>query len=162
MIDNIHYYHDVLRPYINAQDPKYPKHKRKFRFRRDPRDISQLYFFDENTKRYVQIPYRDTGLPPVSIWELREARRKGKERGVSLENEKAIFAIINEQRALEATAAAKTKSARRSQQRLVEQKKHRKGKAKTMPTVSSAPLPSAPPPAVRGYNPDAVQPLDDD
>lgn len=162
MIGNIQYYHDVLRPYVNAPHPKFPKNKRTFRFHRDPRDISQLYFFDEISKRYIQIPYRDTSLPPVSIWEYREARRIGNEHGVPPENEKAIFAIINEQRVLEANAAAKTKSARRSQQRLADQKKHRKGKAKTMPTVSSAPSPSAPPATVRGYNPDAVQPLDDD
>lgn len=30
MIDNIHYYHDVLRPWINATEPNNPKVKRKF------------------------------------------------------------------------------------------------------------------------------------
>ncbi|HCX81406.1 MAG: transposase [Curvibacter sp. RIFCSPHIGHO2_12_FULL_63_18] len=162
VIDDVHYYHDVLRPWINAPHPEFPKHKRKFRFHRDPRDISQLYFFDELSGRYVQIPYRDTSLPPVSIWELREAHRKGAERGISPENEKATFAIITEQRELEADAAAKTKSARREQQRRTEHEKQRGDKAKTMPTVSRAPELSAPPPAVRGYDPDEVQALDDD
>ena len=162
VIDDVHYYHDVLRPWINAPHPEFPKHKRKFRFHRDPRDISQLYFFDEISRRYVHIPYRDTSLPPVSIWELREAHRKGAERGIPPENEKAIFAIINEQRALEADAAAKTKTARREQQRRTEHDKQRGDKAQTMPTVSHAPAPSAPPPSVRGYDPDMVQPLDDE
>lgn len=162
VIDDVHYYHDVLRPWINTPHPEFPKHKRKFRFHRDPRDISVLYFFDELSKRYVHIPYRDTSLPPVSIWELREAQRKGAERGIARENEKAIFAIINDQRALEAQAASKTKSARREQQRRTEHDKQRNDKVKTMPNVSPAPALSAPPPAVRGYDPDAVQPLDDE
>ena len=162
VIDDVHYYHDVLRPWINAPHPEFPKHKRKFRFHRDPRDISQLYFFDELSRRYVHIPYRDTSLPPVSIWELREAHRRGAERGIPPENEKAIFAIINEQRALEADAAAKTKTARREQQRRSEHDKQRGDKTQTMPTVSRQPEPSMPPPAVRGYDPDMVQPLDDE
>jgi putative transposase len=162
LIDDVHYYHDVLRPWINAPHPEFPKHKRKFRFHRDPRDISQLYFFDEIAGRYFAIPYRDTSLPPVSIWELREAQRKATSRGIPKDNEKAVFAIINEQRALEADAAAKTKTARRDQQRRTEHDKQRVAKAVSMPTVSRAPKPSAPPPAVQGYDPDAVQPLDDD
>lgn len=162
LIDDVHYYHDVLRPRINTPHPEFPKHKRKFRFHRDPRDISQLYFFDEIARRYFAIPFRDTSLPPVSIWELREAQRKATERGIPKENEKAVFAIINEQRALEADAAAKTKTARREQQRRTEHDKQRGAKAQAMPNVSRPPEPSAPPPAVRGYDPDKVQPLDDD
>ena len=67
VIDDVHYYHDVLRPWINTPHPEYPKHKRKFRFHRDPRDISQLYFFDEIARRYYAIPYRDTSLPPAAV-----------------------------------------------------------------------------------------------
>lgn len=125
VIDDVRYYHDVLRPWINAPDSNFPKHKRKFRFRRDPRDISQLYFLDEISQRYCSIPYRDAGLPPVSIWELRDAQRKAGERGISKKNEKLVFAILTEQRALEAGAAAKTKSARREQQRRAEHTKQR-------------------------------------
>ena len=161
VIDDVHYYHDVLRPWINTPHPEFPKHKRKFRFHRDPRDISQLYFFDETTKRYAVIPYRDTSLQPVSIWELREGQRKAAERGISAENEKAVFAIINEQRALEEQAAEKTKTARREQQRRVQQTRERKAKVETMPKMSQSSPSQTPPPAVRGYDPSKVQPLDD-
>ena len=162
VIDDVHYYHDVLRPWINTPDPKFPKHKRKFRFRRDPRDISQMYFFDEISQRYCSIPYRDASLPPVSIWELRDAQRKAGERGISKENEKMVFAILTEQRALEADAAAKTKAARREQQRRTEHTKQRAVKKQTMPVVSRTPSPSLPPTTVRGYDPSKVKPLDDD
>lgn len=162
LIDHVHYYHDVLRPWINAPHLEFPKHKREFRFHRDPRDISQLLFFDEYTKRYVPIPYRDTSLPPVSIWELREGQRKAAEVGIPAENERAIFNIITEQRALEADAAAKTKTARRAHQKRVEHDKQIKDKSKTMPKVSLPVETSASVPAVRGYDPNTVQPLDDE
>ncbi len=161
LIDDVHYYHDVLRPWINAPHPEFARHRRKFRFHRDPRDISQLYFFDEIAGRHFSIPYRDTSLPPVSIWELREAHRRADERGIPHDNEKAVFALLNEQRAVEAEAAEKTKAARRAQQRRVEHTKARKDKIEDLPQVSN-PASSALPPAVRGYDPDAVQPLDDD
>ena len=162
VIEDVHYYHDVLRAWIGVMDPAFPKHRRKFRFHRDPRDISQLYFYDEISKRYVAIPYRDSSLPPVSIWELRNAHGLAEKRGISKENEKAVFAIINEQRALEEDAAGKTKVARREEQRRIEHEKTRTEKKKTMPTVSAAPKATAPPPAIRGYNPDDVQALDDE
>jgi len=161
LIDDVHYYHDVLRPWINAPHPEFARHRRKFRFHRDPRDISELYFFDEIAKRHFAIPYRDTSLPPVSIWELREAHRRADEKGVPHDNEKAVFALLNEQRAVEAEAAEKTKSARRAQQRRVEHEKARKTKTEDLPRVSNS-TPSTMPPGVRGYDPDAVHPLDDE
>lgn len=161
LIDDVHYYHDVLRPWINAEHPEFKGHRRKFRFHRDPRDISTLYFFDEIAGRYCAIPYRDTSLPPVSIWELRDGHRRADERGIPHENEKAVFALINEQRKIEEDAAAKTKSARRAQQRRTLHAEARKVTAENLPSVSN-PLPSAPPVAVRGYDPDAVEPLDDE
>lgn len=162
VIDGVYYYHDILRAWMGVADPEFPKHKRKFRFYRDPRDISQLYFYDEISKRYTTIPYRDSSLPPVSIWELRNAHGLAEKRGISKENEKAVFAIINEQRALQDEAAGKTKVARRESQRRVEQEKTRVEKGKTMPNVTAKPKVSNPPPAVRGYNPDDVQALEDE
>jgi len=158
---DVHYYHDVLRPWINTPHPEFKKHRRKFPFHRDPRDISVLYFFDEIAQRYFSIPYRDTSLPPVSIWELREAYRRADEKGISHENEKAVFALINEQREIEAEAAEKTKSARRAQQRRTQHTVARKHKEEDLPNVST-PTSTSPPPGVRGYDPDAVVPLDDE
>ena len=161
LIDDIHYYHDVLRPWINAEHPEFKGHRRKFLFHRDPRDISTLYFFDEIARRYCAIPYRDTSLPPVSIWELRDAHRRADERGIPHENEKAVFALINEQREIEAESAAKTKSARRAQQRRTQHTEARKVTKENLPNISN-PAPSESPTAVRGYDPDAVAPLDDE
>jgi putative transposase len=43
-LDNICYYHDVLKKWIQASDLAHPKRKRKFTVRHDPRDISVIYF----------------------------------------------------------------------------------------------------------------------
>lgn len=161
IIDKVHYFHDVLRPWINAPDPKFPRHRRKFRFRRDPRDISHIYFFDPDVNRYCAIPYRDLSLPPVSIWELRAGKKRAQELGIKSSSEHEIFALINRQRELESESALKTKSARRSLQKRTENDKARKKKQKELPAVST-PAPSGPPPAIKGYDPSKVRPLDDE
>ncbi|KAF0140477.1 MAG: hypothetical protein FD153_782, partial [Rhodospirillaceae bacterium] len=48
------------------------------------------------------------------------------------------------------------------QQRRTEHAKQRDVKKLTMPTVSQSAPPSAPPPAVRGYDPDQIEALDDE
>lgn len=117
VIDELHYYHDVLRRWINAPDPKDSKRKRQFTFRRDPRDISQLWFFDPEVNTYYPIPFRDTSHPALSIWELREAKKQAKAHGRTHLNEQVIFDAYERMRTLETEALAKSKAARRSQQR---------------------------------------------
>lgn len=161
VFDKLHYFHDVLRPWVSAPDPDHPKHKRLFRFRYDPRDISVLYFFDPSLGRYYPIPYRNTSLPPVSIWEFRAAKKKADELGLPDYDERVVFDIINRQRAIEDEEAAKTKSARVARQKRVQHEKARKVKKVEMPTASR-PAPSAPPQVVPGYNPDEIEPVDDE
>lgn len=161
VVDKLHYFHDVLRPWAGAPDPDHPKHKRLFRFRYDPRDISVLYFFDSDVGRYCPIPYRNTSLPPVSIWEFRSAKKKADELGLHDYDERVVFDIINRQRAIEDEEAAKTKSARVARQKRVQHEKARKTKKVELPTVSQ-PAPSAPPRVIPGYNPDEIFPVDDE
>jgi putative transposase len=116
VIDKIYYYHDVLRPWINAVDSQDTKRKRKFMVRRDPRDISLIWFFDPELKSYYQIPYRDTSHPAISIWELREALKRVEESGGKI-NEHTIFEAYERMRELEEEAVNKTKAAKRSRQR---------------------------------------------
>jgi putative transposase len=159
--DKVHYFHDVLRPWMNAPHPKNPRQKRKFRFRYDPRDISQLYFFDPDLKRYFAIPYRDSSLTPVSMWELRAAQKAAIKLGMDQYNERDVFELINRQREIEEKAAEKTKAARHEQQRRVQHTKSRTTTQEELPTVSS-PTPSTTTPTLRGYNPNKIRPLDDD
>lgn len=117
VIDEIHYYHDVLRRWINALDPAESRRKRKFMFRRDPRDISAIWFYDPELQSYYPIPYRDTSHPALSIWELREARKSAQAQGGGEINERAIFDAYERMREIEQKAVEKTKSARRAAQR---------------------------------------------
>ena len=117
MIDEIAYYDDVLKPWIHSLDPSETSGKRKFIVRRDPRDISRIYFYDPDLKQYFAIPYRNTAHPPMSVWELREVRRKLKEEGRQSVNEDVIFDAYNRLRVLEAEAVHETKKTRRAAQR---------------------------------------------
>lgn len=114
VIDRIHYFHDVLRRYITKPG--------KFPFRRDPRDISKLYFYNRELCQYFTIPYRNLGYPPMSLWELQEVRRRLREKGIGKPDEHQIFQAREHLKKLEVEAAAKTKMARRN----VEAKKQRK------------------------------------
>lgn len=117
VIDEIHYYSDVLRRFINAVDPDESRRKRQFIFKRDPRDISQIYFYDPELKQYSRIPYRDTSHPPISIWELREVRRQLEKEGRENVDESVIFEAYERMRAQEDASVRETKRARRANQR---------------------------------------------
>ncbi len=116
VIDEIHYYHDVLRRWIDEADADNPKVKRKFMFRLDPRDISTIWFYDPEVMEYYPIPYRDTSHPPISLWEMREMKRQIQESKAKVD-ERAIFEAYERMRAVEVEAHGKTKAARRAAQR---------------------------------------------
>lgn len=116
VIDFIHYYSGVLNKHINEQDENSTK-KRKFIFKRDPRNISRIYFFDPDLNEYFKIPYRDTSQPPMSIWEYRKVRRRLEALGKEDIDEQLIFQTFKEMRAIEEREARMTKSKRRDAQR---------------------------------------------
>lgn len=157
VVDDVHYYHDMLRRYVHAKDPQNARLKRQFRFRRDPRDISSLYFFEPEQERYVRIPYRDTSHPAVSIWEFREARRHAQERGAGKADETAIFAAYDQLRRMEEAAASTTKRVRRETAR-------RRHHAEVAPPMLSEPGPRQGVDPVNAPEPGAaseVQPFED-
>lgn len=116
-LDEVHYWHDVLRPWIGATEPNNPKIARKFIFRRDPRDISVIWFYDPELRTYFAIPYRDGSRPVLSTWELREAKRILMTEGKTNIDERMIFSAYERMREIELRAQGKTKAARRAQQR---------------------------------------------
>lgn len=124
LIDHIHYYADVLRPYINSFEEGSGKEKTKrlFTFRRDPRDISRIYFLEPETLIYYAIPYRDTSHPAISIWEFRKAKELVRLKGIEGVDEGSIFAA-NEKRQMIAIAAmenTKRKRISKSDNRMVQ------------------------------------------
>lgn len=153
VIDEIQYYDDVLKPWVNAVDPSDTtgKRRRKFIVRRDPRDISRIHFYDPELKAYFEIPYRNTAYPPMSVWELREVRRRLKEEGQKAINEALIFDAYNRLRALEAEAVVETKKARRTAQRRRGRAEVERLQPERLALVPDTPLASA----------DDIQPFDE-
>ena len=115
-LDEVYYNHDILRRYINAKDEKNHCYKKSFTFKRDPRDISEIYFYDPELKQYFAIPYRDTSRPAISLWELREIKSELKRQGKSKVNETMIFETREKLREQEETAVKLTKSVRRKKE----------------------------------------------
>ncbi len=116
VIDYVYYYHDVLRKWINALEPGTGKSKtrRKFIFKRDPRDISVIYFFDPEQKDYYNIPYRNISHPPMSIWEFNEIVRNLKERNTQNIDEEKIFTAYQKLKIIEENAVTKKQVARKN------------------------------------------------
>jgi putative transposase len=141
--DHIEYQHDVLRRWIDAPDPDNPKLKRKFLCRRDPRDISTIWFYDPEVHQYYAIPYRNTSRPAISIWELREAERLATEDRPELSvDEMCIFDAYERMRRIEDNAKHLTKKTRRTTQRRrlgLENARSHLSKSATPPPISPSP-----------------------
>lgn len=113
----IYYYHPALQPWMHSIDPDDIKRKRKFICRYDPRDLSTIYFLDPDTKEYTAVPYRDISKPPISIWELRAAKKRLAEEGYTDINEELIFGAVRKMKDIVASEEAKTKKARKQEAR---------------------------------------------
>ena len=122
-IDGMTYYADILRQWINAGDPINKTKKREFIFRRDPRDISSIWFFDPEIKQYFKVPFADQALPSMSIWEYRQAAEALRREGKKSVNEHLILHAITELRTQVDESKERTKSARRQSQRRKEHEK---------------------------------------
>ena len=125
-IDDVGYYADTLRHWINARDPEDRRRKRKLLFRRDPRDISRIWFHDPEANQYFEVPAVDRRFPQANIWELREAKRAIKSEGKNTSDPAQLIEALNRLRAKAEAASAATKKARRKTQR---HKEHRRKQA---------------------------------
>lgn len=141
-IDGLNYYADVLRPWINSTDPDNPKSKREFVFRRDPRDISSIWFYDPDDRQYYNITFANQALPTMSIWEYQQARKAAKEAGMEAVNEHQILQSLRELREKVEASAEKTKKARRQSQR---RREHEKVTSASNPLSPSALIPNESP-----------------
>lgn len=139
VLDEIYYYHGVLSCWIHAIDPADRKHKRKRKFivRYDPRDLSTIYFLDPETNEYTAVPYRDISKPPISIWELRAAKKQLAMEGYAKINEELIFGAVRKMGEIVASEVAKTKKARRQEARSKRWKKSKEHVQKLVPAATS-------------------------
>lgn len=112
-IDDIFYFGDVLRRYVNVSR----KGTKQYIFHRDPRDISVIYFWDPELKRHYAIPYRNAAHPAISVWELKAVREHLRKQGRDAVDEQVIFDAYERLRHQEERAAAETREIRRKNER---------------------------------------------
>ena len=79
-IDYITYFSETLRKWIIPSQYKKlkPNLKSEVICRRDPRDISKIYVYDEDINDYIVVPYADIKKPKMNLSELREAISEAK------------------------------------------------------------------------------------
>jgi putative transposase len=116
-IDRLRYWHDVLRVWVNARDPKNKAKKRLFWVKRDPRDIKFVYFHDPVLKSYHRIPCRDTALPSVSLSQYKLADAMTRRDGRRQVNILVIDKALKEMEKINKNEGGKTRSARRANER---------------------------------------------
>nr|WP_261619439.1 DDE-type integrase/transposase/recombinase [Pseudarthrobacter equi] len=112
VIDHVHYFSNVLKPWISRRDTL-----GSFLIRRDPRDISRIWVLEPEGVHYVEVPYRTMANPSVSLWEHRHALARLHERGIAQVDEAALFRTIEQMREIATTASKTTKRMRRDAER---------------------------------------------
>ena len=119
-IDDLQYYADALQPWIGARDPDDQRRPRKLSFRRDPRDISKVWFCHPDLEQYIEVPTANRAFPPTNVWEYREARRRLKQEGLEYAHPERVLDAIREVREDAEAAERETKARRKVQRRKVQ------------------------------------------
>jgi putative transposase len=115
--EGITYWSDAIRRFMHAPDESSIVSKARFICRYDPRNLSKLWFYEPESKTYIELPYRDLTRPPVSLWELKQSRKILRKEAAASLNEELIFQSIDRMREIVAEESAKSKKARRTLQR---------------------------------------------
>ena len=115
-IEGWKYFAAPLRQWVGAKDPDDPRRPRKFIFRRDPRDVSRVWFFDPEVRQYFEIPTADQSRPAMSKWEKDEVRRHLGAQSIDEDAPGAIAKALEELREQAEAAQARTRKARRKVQ----------------------------------------------
>lgn len=118
-IDGIYYYSEVLNTWIDSYEKiQGVKVKKKFIIRRDPKDISHVWFFNPKVKRYYKIPYRNTRLPKVSLWEYKATQSYLKKQEEKEYKENDVFEALERLRNIALESKNKTKTHRKQLNRI--------------------------------------------
>ncbi len=101
---NLRYWSDALPTFVRRDEP--------LLIRYDPRDMSKI-FVKAPDQSYAEIPYADIRCPPISLWEIRAARRHLAKQGNTEINQTALFRAHDELNRLVAVAVSETRATRR-------------------------------------------------
>jgi putative transposase len=84
--------------------------------RYDPRNLSVIWV-ELDGGRCIEARYRNLEIPPVSLWEYREAMKTARALGRTGSNELVLAELIRQQRQIEGESRQLTKAERRSRER---------------------------------------------
>jgi len=115
-IDGLNYYDNVLRAWINAVDSDTQK-KQTFIFRRDPRDISYVWFYEPNLQAYYRLPLANQSIPAITLWEFKAAKERIKEKGINAVSDHELVSALEELHNHAKESIKKSKKARRTIQK---------------------------------------------
>ena len=114
-IEGLNYYDHVLRTKINQTENG---KKKQFIFKRDPRDIRYVWFYEESTKEYFKIPVANQNMPSMTAWEFDSIKTNLKNKGLKRVNQDAILEAREELHNQIQLSVKNSKKARRDSQRL--------------------------------------------
>lgn len=118
VIDHLRYYSEIFRSYLFDKAMNGNSTKTSFIFKRDPRDISKIYFLDIKEARYVIIPFADLRRPEISLWEYRLALKKIDELYPDCEvTEDLIFRALNRLREIEESSKSSKSAAKKAERK---------------------------------------------
>jgi len=137
---NAFYYSEILRPWIKHKDPETGRASRLM-FRRDPRDINYIWFFDPVDRKYYKIPMNDQPLPGVTVSVYKKARKLVRDHGLGLVDHDAVKKAIEQMEKVVNEESEKSKAARRSRQK---KKSNQKNKTPAAVYTDTAPVSSPP------------------
>lgn len=123
-IEGKRYFGDALRPWISRADHKTGR-SRPHIFRRDPRNISEIWFYDPDLNRYFKIHDVDLRAEKMSVYEYRR-QKKDRRRDDEINADSVIVRKRNiEKSKLIDEAKTLTKQKRRAAQRKKEDAKQK-------------------------------------
>lgn len=131
-IEGLNYYDHLLRSKINMTDEGTNK-KKKFIFKRDPRDIKYIWFYDDVLQEYFKINVADQNMPNMTLWEYELIKKRLHDNGATQINTEQIIEAHEELHKQIEDSTKKTKKARRLKQRL-------KNKDTEMSTTQELPI----------------------
>jgi putative transposase len=105
---NLRYWSDALPAIARGDEP--------LLIRYDSRDLSKLYV-EAPDHSYLDVPYADIRLVPISLWELRAARRFLTQRGNTRHNQERLFWAHGELQRIAADSVKETTRIRRQRGR---------------------------------------------
>lgn len=126
-IDGLTYYEPILNLHIkNLTRRQQGSKDKKYIFKRDPRDISNIWFYDEMQQEYYLIPLANAEIPIMSLFELKKIKTNIESNKNQLLNEHNIIRGYKELYEHVENAQNQTKKHRKHMQKIKNNNKQSK------------------------------------